>query len=195
MELQDHGKAKASRSPRLTLNFAVFGAIVLCIAGLLMMVVDQRTADSDISKWAEANNASLTQAIANSVWPRFSDHLESARYRPVAELRQDPVTKRLFEEIRTLVANLGVLKVKLYETGGMTVFSTQSSQIGADYSKNVRFLKSLKGGFASKLEFREKFGDWPPREWQHTSPRAPDDATRSWVRSRMIAYAKAQRAA
>ncbi len=123
-----------------------------------MMVVDQRTSDADINKWAEANNASLTQAIANSVWPRFSGHLESARSQPIDKLQKASKTKSLNEEIRTLVAELGVLKVKLYETGGMTVFSTQTSQIGTDYSKNPRFLKSLDGGFASKLELRKKFG-------------------------------------
>ena len=152
------GAAMQPKSPRLTRHFAVVGAIVLCAAGLLIMVVDQRTADSDISKWAEANNASLTQAIANSVWPRFAGHLATARSQSVENIRKAPATKKLFEEIRTLVGNLGVLKVKLYETGGMTAFSTQSSQIGGDYSKNARFLKSLNGGFASKLEFREIFG-------------------------------------
>lgn len=145
-------------SPRLTRNFAVLGAVVLCAAGILMTIVDQRTSDADISRWAEANNASLTQAIANSVWPRYSDHLGSAKTQPIEKLQQASATKKLFSEIRTLVSGLGVLKVKLYETGGMTVFSTQSTQIGADYSKNPRFLESLDGGFASKLEFREKFG-------------------------------------
>ena len=66
------------KSPRLTQRFAILGAIILCAAGYLMMVVDQRTSDADISKWAEANNASLTQAIANSVWPHYSHHLEIA---------------------------------------------------------------------------------------------------------------------
>jgi DNA repair protein RadD len=47
-------------------------------------------------------------------------------------------------------------------------------------------------------KFREKFGDWPPRSLQYASPEQPDQATRAWVRSRAIAYAKAtevQRAA
>lgn len=54
--------------------------------------------------------------------------------------------------------------------------------------------RGYKRGWADH-KFKEKFGDWPPRDWQYTPPQAPDDATRSWVRSRMIAYAKAQRAA
>ncbi len=38
-------------------------------------------------------------------------------------------------------------------------------------------------------KFKEKFGSWP--ESRHVMPAEPDDATRSWVRSRQIAYAKA----
>jgi DNA repair protein RadD len=39
-------------------------------------------------------------------------------------------------------------------------------------------------------KFKEKFGDWPPRG--HVDPIPPDDATRAWVRSRAIAWARAQ---
>jgi superfamily II DNA or RNA helicase len=38
-------------------------------------------------------------------------------------------------------------------------------------------------------KYREKFGSWPSSN--HVMPIAPDDAVRSWVRSRQIAYAKA----
>ena len=39
-------------------------------------------------------------------------------------------------------------------------------------------------------KFKEKFGDWPPRELPE--PEAPSAATRAWVRSRNIAWAKVQ---
>jgi DNA repair protein RadD len=39
-------------------------------------------------------------------------------------------------------------------------------------------------------KFREKFGAWP--SWRFAEPSPPDDAVRAWVRSRQIAYAKAQ---
>ena len=39
-------------------------------------------------------------------------------------------------------------------------------------------------------KFREKFGSWP--SWRNSEPVPADDATRAWVRSRAIAYAKAQ---
>ena len=42
-------------------------------------------------------------------------------------------------------------------------------------------------------KYKEKFGGWP--ESRFVEPIAPDDAMRSWVRSRLIAYAKAMQKA
>jgi DNA repair protein RadD len=49
--------------------------------------------------------------------------------------------------------------------------------------------KQFKPGWAAH-KFKEKFGDWP--SFRHADPLPPSDATRSWVRSRIIAYAKAR---
>jgi DNA repair protein RadD len=43
-------------------------------------------------------------------------------------------------------------------------------------------------------KFKEKHGEWPPRHWSSAEPETPDDATRAWVRSRTIAWAKRSRA-
>jgi signal transduction histidine kinase len=51
-----------------------------------------------------------------------------------------------------------VLKVKFYDTNGMTVYSTDPEQVGADYSRNPRYLRALRDDFASKLSFRKTFG-------------------------------------
>jgi DNA repair protein RadD len=54
--------------------------------------------------------------------------------------------------------------------------------------------KGRKPGWAA-YSFRDRFGYWPPRDWQHWSPQAPSLETRRWVKSRDIAWAKAQRSA
>ena len=48
--------------------------------------------------------------------------------------------------------------------------------------------RSYKPGWAAH-KFREKFGEWPPRG--KLEPLPPEAATRSWVKSRQIAYARA----
>lgn len=47
--------------------------------------------------------------------------------------------------------------------------------------------RGYKAGWAAH-KYREKFGQWPRARW--VQPLPPDDATRAWVRSRQIAYAK-----
>src|SRR5690606_33902413 len=45
---------------------------------------------------------------------------------------------------------------------------------------------------AAAYKFREKFGVLPPWSWRNLGPAAPSPATQAWLRSRAIAYAKAQ---
>ena len=143
--------------PSLTRRFAVLGAAVLCVGALFMVEVDRRTTEADISRWAEASNASLTIAIANAIWPRYASFLENAQGRTKEALRADPDTFALLRELRAFVAGLDVLKVKLYDLQGTTVFSSERGQIGGDYSRNERYLLAVKGAFASDLEHRRKF--------------------------------------
>jgi superfamily II DNA or RNA helicase len=53
--------------------------------------------------------------------------------------------------------------------------------------------RNYRSGWAAH-KFKEKFGTWPPGHWSKT-PERPSPAVLSWVRSRQIAYAKAQSAA
>jgi hypothetical protein len=51
--------------------------------------------------------------------------------------------------------------------------------------------RRYKTGWAAVV-FRERFGAWPPRDWNDDTKRAPSLATRRWVQSRMIAFAKSR---
>lgn len=41
-------------------------------------------------------------------------------------------------------------------------------------------------------KYKEKYRDWPPRNWGSLQPIEPSPETRSWIRSRQIAYYKAR---
>jgi superfamily II DNA or RNA helicase len=58
----------------------------------------------------------------------------------------------------------------------------------------VQQMRGYKKGWAAH-KFKDKFGTFPPWEWDGLPPIAPTDAILSWVKSRNIAFAKAQRAA
>jgi DNA repair protein RadD len=46
----------------------------------------------------------------------------------------------------------------------------------------------IERGYKPAVNFKEKFGTWPP--FRTIEPSEPSAEVRSWVRSRMIAYAK-----
>ncbi|CAN0503114.1 unnamed protein product, partial [Phaeothamnion confervicola] len=73
------------------------------------------------------------------------------------DVRLDPTTDVLRSAVHDLVQGTNVLKIKIYDTHGRTIFSTDPKQIGADYSKNERFLGAMAGRTASELEKRDKF--------------------------------------
>jgi superfamily II DNA or RNA helicase len=43
-------------------------------------------------------------------------------------------------------------------------------------------------------QYKDKFKSWPPRHWDVYAPLDPSDATRRWIKSRLIAWAKARQA-
>ena len=73
-------------------------------------------------------------------------------------LRARPETRELDAALRTLTTGLPVLKVKIYDLDGLTVYSSQPSQMGTDKSNNLGFLQSARDGNpASKLSYRDTF--------------------------------------
>lgn len=62
----------------------------------------------------------------------------------------------------------------------------------ARFHRQLVFIAREKGfqvGWAAH-KYRERFGDWPPS--RYVSPLEPDEATRRWVKSRAIAFAKSR---
>ena len=60
--------------------------------------------------------------------------------------------------MKELTTKLSVLKVKIYNVDGLTIYSSEPSQMGADKSKNQGFLSAaLRGTPTSKLSNRDSF--------------------------------------
>jgi two-component system cell cycle sensor histidine kinase PleC len=145
------------RSIRLIHSFLVLGGMVTLLGAFALTYLNRSVSDNQFSSLAEQNNAALTQAFANAVWPSFHTFLAGAGQRSADDIRADPNIVALHAAVRDLVRGTNVLKIKIYDTSGVTIFSTDPKQIGSDYSKNERFLAALAGRMASELEKRETF--------------------------------------
>jgi diguanylate cyclase (GGDEF)-like protein len=106
------------------------------------------------------SNVTLTRTFANAVWPEHSAFVMRAGTIPMAELASRNEIRDLDFQLRRLKAATSVVKVKLYDTNGLTVYSTDPRQIGENKSANPGVRSALAGTPASEITFRERFDAW-----------------------------------
>ena len=145
------------KSIHLTRYFVLCGSIVLVAAAAILTHLNRTILSNQLETMAQRNNVALSHAFANSLWPLYVGFLESAGDLSPDEIRNHPRMADFYKAVEVLLAETSVLKVKVYDLRGMTIFSTQEDQIGADSSRNERYLTARSGAMASKLEFRETF--------------------------------------
>lgn len=142
---------------RLTRFFSITSLTAFVIVSVLLGIFYRQAAIDDLITLGERNNIALTQTFANSLWDDFQPFVESASGMSGDDLRADPETARLHEAVLALMENLSVIKVKVYNLDGLTVFSTEAAQMGDDKSDNLGFQGARAGENSSELTHRDTF--------------------------------------
>ncbi len=142
---------------KLLRYFSGMSLVTIVLASILLGVFYRRTVLSDLMEVGEGKNVALTQAFANSLWPEFAQYVQAVSGLDGETLRARSETAQFYQAVQGLMRGLSVVKVKVYNLDGLTVFSTQASQIGADKSTNSGFLTAKAGGVVSKITHRDNF--------------------------------------
>lgn len=129
---------------------------ILIITGLLAFFY-RELAIRDLLATGERHNVALTRALANALWPKFSPFLTSTEHLNDDALRNHPKTAEIHKFLAQAVKGLSVLKIKIYDMKGRTVFSSEAKQIGENKSNNAGFLAARAGVAASEITHRDKF--------------------------------------
>jgi diguanylate cyclase (GGDEF)-like protein len=106
------------------------------------------------------SSVALTRTFANSIWPRYAEFVREAGRTARPDLRAHPTIAELQQDLRALAKGLDVVKVKIYNLDGLTVFSSDPRQIGEDKSANPGFLGARVGYTKSEITFRDRFDAW-----------------------------------
>lgn len=142
---------------KLRRYFLLTSLIAFVIITLLLGVFYRQLALRDLLELQESKNAALTQAFANSLWPQFAPFVEAATTFTPEELQVQPEIPILRQAVIEQMTGLSVVKVKVYNLDGLTVFSTETAQIGEDKSSNAGYLAARSGQIASELTHRDTF--------------------------------------
>ncbi len=142
---------------KLLRYFSITSLLSVAVVALLLAMFYRHVALKDLVSMGERHNVALTRAFSNHIWLIFGSFLSSASAIDDEALRNHPQTARLHEEVLAQMRGLSVLKIKIYDLSGRTVFSTEARQIGEDKSSNSGYLSARGGKAASALTHRDSF--------------------------------------
>lgn len=145
-----------SRFPLLK-YFSITSAVALLLAIASVTALYRHTTVNNLIDQNQKSNVALTQVLANTIWPDFHEHVGTVGNLSSQALIEHPETSRLRSMILREIGGLSVVKVKIYDPNGRTIFSTEAAQIGQDKSTNAGFLAARAGGVASELTHRDSF--------------------------------------
>ena len=142
---------------RLLRFFSIFSLVAFSIIAVVLGLFYRQIAVTELIELGEAKNVALTQTFSNSLWAEFAPFLTSLSELSGDEIRAHPETEKLHQAVVEQTRGLTVLKVKIYDLEGKTIFSSEESQIGDDKSENDGFLSALEGEVLSDLSHRDTF--------------------------------------
>ncbi|MFN8486892.1 MAG: ATP-binding protein [Caldilineaceae bacterium] len=135
------------------LRYFTISSLIACIAASLILgLFYRRTAESDLVTLAESKNVALFQSVANSLWSQIDPLVTAAPLTEAANnMTQQGVIPRLRDTVTAQLRGSQIDKIRVYNLTGITVFSTETAEIGQDSSGNAGFQQALRGQLNSEL--------------------------------------------
>ncbi len=149
-----------SQPQSLTKIFAAIGGAIFLLATAALGYMNWTRSVSQLTALGEDYNATLAAALRNATRDELEPLLRAAVTMDSAEVRRDPRPGALREVVLGLAEGTRVAKVKIYSVGGLTVFSSDPSQIGAEKGLYPRLRAAMAGQTVSEIEYGEDFVDF-----------------------------------
>lgn len=135
-------------------RYVTIGSILFFIIAMgVLTVLLKQNSEANLLHMAQQNNYRLSNLLAKTV----EEELTFMFANPTLTYDKHPDFKTFYAGVQKNMDGLQVLKVKIFTPIGLTVFSTQLDQMGADKSTNAGFLSALNGVPTSELSHRDTF--------------------------------------
>ena len=142
---------------KLRRYFFLSSLLAFITIAVLLAVFVRRMVRTNLEELAESRNVVLTQAFSNSLWPAFESLVADSAALSPEDLQNDPRINELYALVDEQLNDLSIVKIKVYNLEGITVFSTELAQIGENKLDNEGYLIARAGGVASELTHRDTF--------------------------------------
>jgi signal transduction histidine kinase len=143
-----------------TRRFALVSGAVLVAAALLLGVLYHLWADSELEAMAEQNNVAMARVFENHLLRQNRDFFTDSGVLNIDRLRTPEGVAAMRAAVLEHMRGISIVKVKIYDGHGLTVFSTDPREIGEDNADDEGVESALAGVVASELTDRDTFSSF-----------------------------------
>jgi len=139
----------------LSRYFSTVSFILIVLAAGVLGPLYRQLSLQQMQELAEGRNVAMAQVFENSLREPLAALMADALGRDVEFLRESPNSAALQTSVLELMRNTAVVKVKIYNRLGNTIFSTDQLQIGESKLDNPGFRSAMRGTTVSELTHRD----------------------------------------
>lgn len=138
--------------------FSVTSSVLIFSVAIILAIAYRQDSIKTLTEYGEQSNVVLTQAVSNTIWPFFKPFATQASGLSPQVLAAHPTIKEMHALVTKHIRYTPILKVKLFDMNGKTLYSTDARQIGTlepvTYSGSI---VARTGEIISEFSHREKF--------------------------------------
>ena len=143
---------------KLLSYFTSASLVAFVVVAVLLGYVFRALSVDSIVRGYETQQVNQAQILANEMWEdAFGPLASAAAGKLPAEMQLAPEMSPIHQKVLMLLSGSKVFKVKVYDLRGMTIYSTETKQIGEDKSSNQGVIDALRGSNSSELVHRNRF--------------------------------------
>ena len=147
----------------LSRYFSTVSFILIVLAAGVLGPLYQRLSLLQLQNLAESRNVAMAQVFQNSLHAPLASLIGDAVGRDIQSLQLSDETRHLQGSVLDLMRNTAVIKIKVYNRLGNTIFSTDSGQIGESKLENAGFRTAINGAITSELTHRNSIDTFEGR--------------------------------
>ncbi len=155
--------------------YSVASLLGITLVAVVLALTYRSLALETLAQQHTRANVSLARALANSLFPRYAGFVARAKGLSNEELRSQPETTRLRQEILRKIEGLGVVAVKIYDSRARAVFATDPLAIGSYERDNADLGAALSGEASGGLRPQTHFATGAPTAGKLFSSYVPID--------------------
>ena len=138
----------------LSRYFSTVSFILIVMAAGVLGPLYRLLSVQQMTELAEHRNIAMAQVFQNSLGVPLANLMNVSLGRNADFLKNAVESEQLQSSVAALMRNTSVVKVKIYNRLGITVFSTEKDQVGENQLSNPGFRSAISGKVASELTHR-----------------------------------------